>query len=109
MTQVQLTEKEQAIRAILAQYPELGIKKAAAPAKQVITVNKNKGLFFKHPDFQLWSKDKNKFYTAGINMDMKIAKELFNNVELLKELRDFVNDDEKQARIFTEKSEKAQA
>jgi len=62
--------------------------------KRVITVNKNGGLFFKDPEFKAWSAKKSKEYIAGINMDMKIARQLFNNPELLEEIREFINQDD---------------
>ena len=75
--------------------------------KRTISVNKNGGLYFKDPAFKAWSTAKNKEYIAGINMDMKVAKALFNDVELLAQLKDFVNQSEEELEeILEAKAEK---
>lgn len=82
----------EACKAILAQ-AGLEVRKQRE-VKRVITVNKNGGLYVKDPTFKAWSDKKNKEYVAGLNMDMKVARELFNNEELLQEIRNFINQDD---------------
>ena len=95
-------DEQTAIKRILAESGYTVAKKREV--KRTITVNKNGGLFFKDPNFKAWSHKKQKEYVAGINMDMSIARELFNNEELLQEIRDFVNQsDERLEALLAEK------
>ena len=107
--QVKKEYTQEELNSIMQQYGLAPKRKAGAPQKQVITVNKNKGLYFKHPEFKAWSDNKQKEYIAGINMDMNVAKALFNNVELLAEIKEFVNNDALQAKVHAEKLAKALA
>lgn len=107
-TQVKKEYTQEELNAIMRQYG-LAPKKKTGPQKPVITVNKKKGLYFKHPDFKAWSDAKQKEYTEGFNMSMATAKALFNNEEFLAQLRDFVNNDELQAKVYAEKLAKIAA
>jgi len=91
---------------IILQQAGLSVRKKAE-VKRTISVNKNGGLYVKDPTFKAWSKTKNKEYTAGLNIDMNVARALFNNPELLEEIKTFINksDDELEA-IRSEKEAK---
>jgi hypothetical protein len=49
------------------------------------------GAYIRHPQFVEWSENKGKEYVYGINMPMNTAKKLFNDIELLKVIRDELN------------------
>lgn len=60
--------------------------------KRIVKLNTSGGLFVTDPTFKAWSARLSKQYTAGVNLDINVARALFNNDELLKEIRQFLAD-----------------
>ena len=87
-TSTELSREEQ-LKLILSQFPELRTKKGGTP--RTLKLNKNGDMYLTDPKFQAWSEKKGKFYQAGLNIDIRVAKELFLNDELLKEVKAFLS------------------
>ena len=58
-----------------------------------LTVKRNQsgGVYIRHTSFREWSVNKNKEYVAGMNIGYNTAKQLFNNSELLEQIKSMVN------------------
>lgn len=54
--------------------------------------NSSGGVFIRAEVFQEWSEAKKKAYTAGINIPANTAKTLFNDENLLRLIRDAINE-----------------
>lgn len=48
-------------------------------------------LYIRTSKFQAWSENKSKYYTYGLNINYEVAKVLFNDPELLAEIKDRIN------------------
>lgn len=76
---------------------ELTLEQAAAEAKSFksklgghLSVNKSGNIFVRYPQFQAWSVDKEKSYTAGLNIDAEILKEICSNKFIQNEILEFL-------------------
>ena len=57
----------------------------------MVKVNSSGGVYIRHASFVEYSSTKNKEYVAGVNMGYVTAKALFNNPELIEQIRTAVN------------------
>jgi len=76
-TKTQLEDEIAALKAQIAAQNGLGL---------MVKVNASGGAYIRHQSFKAWSDKKDKEYTAGINMNMRVAKALFSNLDLCKEI-----------------------
>lgn len=56
-----------------------------------LSVNKSGNIFVRHPSFQCWSVDKEKTYTAGLNIDREILRAICSNPLLQQEILAFTD------------------
>tara|TARA_R110000803_G_scaffold164074_1_gene227816 strand:- start:118 stop:459 length:342 start_codon:yes stop_codon:yes gene_type:complete len=75
------------ITAINKIVPETAVTKKT---NMIIKLNSKGGVYVTHPAFKAYSSAKEKFYTAGINMDKNVFKELFTNKPLIMEILAFI-------------------
>lgn len=72
-----------------------GTSQSRGPGRTIKT-NKSGGLFVRDTAFKAWSENKQKHYTASVNIDKAVAKELFQlnktgkPCELLREVCQYV-------------------
>ncbi len=57
----------------------------------IVKITEKGGVFIKHESFKEYSTAKEKEYIAGINLGFTTAKALFNNPDMINQIRDFVN------------------
>lgn len=63
---------------------------AGRPVARVVKLNSSGGLFVRDPSFVAFSESKGKKYTACANIPAEVARVLFTDQELLKEVCAFV-------------------
>lgn len=85
LTKQQLEQKLQELEAQLAR------QQRAMESKLTVKLNQSGGVYIRHDSFREWSTAKNKEYVAGVNMGYNTALTLFNNPELIEQVRDMVN------------------
>lgn len=56
-----------------------------------LQVNKSGNIFLRHPMFQSWSVDKQKTYTAGVNIDPAVLLGICTNKQLQEEIIHFLS------------------
>lgn len=69
----------------------LEAKMKAESTGLLVKMNQSGGVFIRHDSFKEHSARTGKDYTAGINIPYFTAKALFNNPELLNQVRDSIN------------------
>lgn len=57
----------------------------------IVKFNQSKGVYIRSDKFQAWSERKQKSYTYGLNIPFEVAKVLFNDTVLLKEIKEKIN------------------
>jgi hypothetical protein len=57
----------------------------------IVKLTDKGGVYIRHDSFKEFSTAKGKEYTAGINLGFVTAKSLFNNPELINQIRDAIN------------------
>lgn len=85
LTKAQLEQKLKVLEA------QLATQQNAINGGLIVKKNNKGGLFIRHTSFKEWSTKHDKEYVAGINMNFNTAKALFNNPELLEQIKDLLN------------------
>ena len=76
------------LKALVAQLAQANQAQASG---LMVKPNKSGGVYIRHNSFVEYSEAKGKNYVAGINMGNETAKALFNNPELLDQIKSMIN------------------